>query len=348
MLWYTPKPCAMWRRVALLALLTSLFTLFTLFDSSVAQAQSVSDYSLISPPGIIDFSGGSAIEMSGVTYSGETNTLFIANDSLNDGNVFEYELNGQFKRKITNNISGLADLEGISWMYDDRFVITSEDSGKLFIVDIVNGQSTINSAVYTIDTPVPPDTSNNGGYGLEGVAYDQSSLAGDDQFYIVHEKKNTNDNNNANDQGYVYHLDKDGDVLSEFGIPQSTALDASGIYHSGATQSLFVMSEESNKLLKLSVSGQLLGSRSVSSTFAKPEGITFKPDLSEMIIVGEPRKFARYALPAVDIANPGNQTNDLNEFLTLSLTVTDGSPTTFTQTGLPTGLSINSTTGEIV
>src|SRR5262249_6679000 len=51
----------------------------------------------------------------------------------------------------------------------------------------------------------------------------------------------------------------------------------------------------------------------------------------------------------ITIVNPGNQSNAVGDavWLPINATDNDGGPLSYSATGLPTGLSINSTTGEI-
>jgi len=259
-----------------------------------ANAQNNFGYELISQPGVTNFSGGDATELSGITYSGTTNSLFAVSDSTgSERAIYEFSLAGQHQRKISVNIGGLDDMEGISWMYDNRFVIASEDRGDLYVVEIGSDQNSVNSYIYVVDLSI----TENGGFGLEGVAYDQSSPTSSERFYVVDEQ-------NASGLGEVRHVSyatNSGAVttLSTFTIPSSEALDLGGIYHSGPTQKLYLLSEMSDKLFEASLDSEgeiqeILSSLTLTG-FRQPEGLTFKPDMSEMIVVGEDRQFARFA-----------------------------------------------------
>jgi len=291
-----------WQNSVLSRLLTILLiTLFYLIQIAMqptsVNAQSNFGYELISPPGITTFTGGDATEISGITYSGTTNSLFV----VSDGNgtyraIYEFSLAGQYVRKISVNIGGLTDMEGISWMYGNRFVIASEDQGDLYVVDVASGSTVVNSAVYTVGLSIAEDGADN--YGLEGVAYDQSSPAGSERFYVVDEQNTAG----LAEVRHVSYATSSGTVstLSTFTIPNSVAPDFSGIYHSAVAQKLYLLSEMNDagaasidKVFEMNLSGEILSSLTLTG-FDKAEGLTFMPDMSEMIIAGEERQYAHF------------------------------------------------------
>lgn len=222
-------------------------------------------------------------EFSGIAYSATSNTLFVVHDQT--ARIFEYELDGSYRRSIQNNISNTSDMEGISWMYGNTFVLGIEKKDEFSVVTIAPGQTVLTNddEQYRVETPITTGKDNQ---GLEGVTFDYTSEgAAKERFYVIRE-------GDSKPPVMVYHIDEDGTVLNELNLAQHVS-DGTGIHHSATDNSLYILDRQVDKVLKFTTSGEKIWEMSIGS-MRQPEGLTQVPDASTMWVVGEPQQYAKF------------------------------------------------------
>ena len=118
-----------------------------------------------------------SIEFSGITINEELRRVLIVEDGdrlfefalLDDGNVADSP------RRTVAIRAGGGDTEGIAWLHGRTYALASENTGVISIVEISDEVTELSptSVIHQIDSGIRED----GGNGLEGVAFDHSSLA---------------------------------------------------------------------------------------------------------------------------------------------------------------------------
>jgi len=226
----------------------------------------------------LSYQGGG--DYSGVAYVADRNSIFIADNKQNA--LFEYNATTfAFKKKININL-GLADLEGVDYMYDNRFVLSDEGLNQLVVVNISSTDASITSSdeLYRLSPSIFP-VSNK---GLEGVTYDPVSAASTvDAFFMIQEKPPT-----------LYSINQGGGMTI---INLSAHMsDAAGVSVSPDGNSILVVGEENKTLFRFNRNGVKLQEQSLSN-FNQPEGIELNSDGTKMFIVGESREVSMIEAP---------------------------------------------------
>lgn len=241
---------------------------------------------------------GPSNNLSGVTYSEKTSTLFavrnVPSPTLGDpGAVYEYSLNGSLLRTITFANTSFKDAEAIVWMYDDTFAISEENLGvgvesRITVIDIVAGQTTLDRANgTTYDTGYA-----YGNLGVEGLTYNPSAGL----LYFVTE--NSSNGNYTTGEWVVNTMDPNtGDVGVLLDIlplgQQGYIQDVSDLVYLKSTGRILILSQASKKIVDVDFEGNVHATMSVSQ-FSQPEGITVGPDDEYMHVVGEPREYRKF------------------------------------------------------
>ncbi|MDO8728342.1 MAG: SdiA-regulated domain-containing protein, partial [bacterium] len=241
-------------------------------------------------------------DLSGVAYSGKTNTLFGVKNTVGSETIYEFNIDGTWKRTIT--LVNFLDPEGIAWMYGDTFAVVQERTAAPYLVIITIGPTTT-----TVDRSdsitITPNITITDNKGMEGVTYDVDNNI----FYVAVEKQA-----NASAGGRVFSVTIGG-VATEL-TTLGTALSGAGytdlgdIYYDRNTKKLFLVAQENNKILETSTT-TILSSISTPASFSQPEGISFTPDGSKMFISSEPDDLAVYVRNPYSYAiqiNDGNTT----------------------------------------
>lgn len=183
-------------------------------------------------------------EPSGLTYNSKTNTLFAVSDG--NSTVYELDFSGAVKRSFTINSD---DLEGIAF---------SSNCDTLYVVDEQNQMVAkyLSNGTKLSSFPVNVATSPNN--SLEGITVDNAN-----HLFVINEKSPC--------------------MLLEFVNQKeltrkelSYTLDCSDIFYDKSLDCLWLISDESKKVVKLSKSGQLLAQYSLP--FEKGEGIAIVND----------------------------------------------------------------------
>jgi len=190
-------------------------------------------------------------EPSGIVYNPINNSLFIVSDTTSI--IFEINLNGILLRQI-NIIAN--DLEGITLSKNSDTIYVVEESDNLVTSFLLDGTK-INS--FNVDV------STNSSNGLEGITIDNNF-----NIYIVNEK-----------------LPRDVIILRnhvEINRYEITGMnDLSDICYDYSLDCLWITSDESKKIIRISKTGTVISEWSIP--FDKGEGITFVDD--KMYIVND-------------------------------------------------------------
>lgn len=220
--------------------------------------------------------------LSGVTYSTKTDTLFAITNSPQ----FVYELSKKGEILRTIELLGFNDTEDITYIEDDLFAIVDEENKTFYVVRIKENQTSIN--IFESIKQVKLDYNYFENFGLEGITYNKSK----DEFYLVNER-----------------LPKK--VISVEGLMSGKTLkiktldnliknnyylsDLSAIHFDNIKKELFLLSDESKILAMVNQEGDFISFFDIKadpylSKMIHPEGITTDND-GNIYIVGEPNIF---------------------------------------------------------
>lgn len=220
--------------------------------------------------------------LSGVTYSPKTDTLFAITNSPQ----FVYELSKKGEILRTIELLGFNDTEDITHIEDDLFAIVDEENKTFYVVRIKENQTSIN--IFESIKQVKLDYNYFENFGLEGITYNKSK----DEFYLVNER-----------------LPKK--VISVEGLMSGKTLkiktldnliknnyylsDLSAIHFDNIKKELFLLSDESKILAMVNQEGDFISFFDIKadpylSKMIHPEGVTTDND-GNIYIVGEPNIF---------------------------------------------------------
>ncbi|MEX2188133.1 MAG: SdiA-regulated domain-containing protein [Pirellulales bacterium] len=239
---------------------------------------------------------------SGVTYSPLTDSLFVVDNGVS--HIYEFDLNGLYRRTITT--TGFDDAEGIVWMGGDQFGFLEEKTTHINVLTIGPTTTSINKALLPLSSVIRPDLDpsdpskgslnpTGGNTGLEGLAYDPLL----DRFYVVKEKAAET----PGDYGInVFAVERSGlaSVLFNPSVAHGSSqwpltglgTDVADVHFDPTTRNLFILSQESRRVIEVTLAGEVLGYRDLTGT--QIEGVAFTPDRKTMFVVGESREFFRY------------------------------------------------------
>jgi uncharacterized protein YjiK len=230
--------------------------------------------------------------LSGATWNANTGTLFlIRNVSSGGGHSYEYTADGTHLRTITQ--TGFLDTEAIAWMYGNTYAIAEENNNqRISIVTIAPGATTLDrTAAGNVTWTTPVGSLLN--LGIESLCYD----AGRDVLYYLCEKP-------AGGAWPVYIMNPQTGVttvlcdLNGSVFASGVATDFSDMAFDRATDTFVILSHESNKIVRVDRAGTVVEQRGFTTGLTQAEMIALTPDRLRLFIGGEPKQFARYALPA--------------------------------------------------
>lgn len=237
-----------------------------------------------------------AANFSDVAYSPVTDTVYgVCNNPLT---VTEFTRSGDVLRSWTLGV-GYGDTEGICWAYDDVFIIADEDT-SIFGFPRLNagnaGTTIALAANRSVNTGLGNLDGTTGG-GFEGVGYDAERNI----IYAVKERRTTAPTylgmgvyEIVGSTGLARELFNAGTVLGATGV----CTDLAAMHFDPISKHLFLLSEESDKVIECDVSGTVFGTRqlSVEATMTQPEGITFSRDGRTVWLCGEPNEWRRFEM----------------------------------------------------
>lgn len=220
--------------------------------------------------------------LSGITYSPKTDTLFAITNSPRD--IYELNKSGEVLRKI--DLEGFRDTEDITYIKDDMFAIVDEELSGAFIVNINNNTKVVDIRDSNKKFMINVRTLEN--FGLEGISYNKNK----DILYLVNErnpKKIITVKGFINDTPIIikekFEIVEDNDYLGDF----------SAIYFDDISKNIYILSEESALLGRVDDKKNFskyldLSDNEISSGMTAPEGVT-KDKNGDIYIVGEPNLF---------------------------------------------------------
>lgn len=227
-------------------------------------------------------------DVSGLTYNTETNTLF----SVLNGHplIIELNLSGDVLRKI--KVEGVHDMEGITHVDTNRYVIADEYDQRLILLEINDNTEVVNAAqAHQIGLGIT-STANNKGF--EGVSWDDQN----ERLLVVKER---NPLRVIEITGFVENDDAfrglrisqiDPSVFSDLKLR-----DFSSITYHDKSGHLVLLSDESRMAVEYdfkdrAVSALALwhGFHGLQKNTPQAEGIAIGPD-GRVYIVSEPNLF---------------------------------------------------------
>jgi uncharacterized protein YjiK len=223
--------------------------------------------------------------VSGITFSSESKTLFVINDSPQM--IIEIEPNGDVRRRI--KLKGSDDPEGITYVRDNVFALVEEDSTEIFVFKIDEQTKKID---LTKIGGLRIESKRQGNTGIEGITYDSLN----DRFFAVKEKNPKR----------IYEL-KLVQQKPRISYPWSAEDDGSGLkdlsdcYYDSKTRHLLVLSDESRCAVEYDLTGREIsrlkltsGQAGLKKDIPKPEGITMGED-GEIFICSEGNLLYRFS-----------------------------------------------------
>lgn len=189
--------------------------------------------------------GADISEPSGIIYNAKNNSFYVVSDSHKE--LYEIDFHGTLLRTI---VTTSTDLEGISVSRSGDTIYVVEEKNRIVVSYLLNGTklSSFSANVATIP--------NN---GLEGIAVNKNGF-----LFVVNEKL----------PGMLLEYSRSGTEINR--VTLSFASDYSDIFYDDSTDCLWLISDESKKIMKVSKNGQLLSQWLIP--FSKGEGITIVRD----------------------------------------------------------------------
>ena len=225
-------------------------------------------------------------DTSSVAYNPSSDSLFM----IHNGNclIDETNLSGESTRTIT--LTSFVDCEGIGYLNtsgnDYWFAVVEEGKANLTLIRI---NSSITSITMGDSNTIHYDLGlgNLGNLGLEGISYDRKR----DVYYAVKEKSLM--------QVYQFNLSAEPVATTLFNattvfngtlkpgdLVTANFTDLSDLYYDENTESLLILSHESQSIARVNLTGSVLENLSVSH-MTQPEGITFDDYGDYLYVVGE-------------------------------------------------------------
>lgn len=268
-------------RVAMLMPALMLTTAMVWKSGSSASSQSHSDWDLAFhyQPGKTFTLPTISDNLSGVTYVPDNDHLFAVLNAPET--LIEMTKSGDIIRQIP--LQGFVDTEGIDYLGNMQFVVTEERRKRLVFFSIDDDTAVIR---YRDSQPIPLDWDSNQNTGFEGVAW--SARHG---FFIAEEQPPTLRYQTLHDARPTVDA-----VMLNKTLPDVVS-DYAGISLLPSDEEyLLVLSEESNNLHVLTLSGDTVSSLSLRGGFLhlwplmqQPEGVTVDND-GNIYLVGEPNQ----------------------------------------------------------
>lgn len=236
---------------------------------------------------------GISDDISGLTYNVETATLFaVTNDP---SQVVEISKEGNVLRIIP--VAGLVDVEGISHIRHNKYVITEESTHKIYEVKINQNTTKIDQdGLRQIKLGVAGKLIKN--KGLEGVEWDQSR----ETLFVVKEKHPMKV---YEIKGFPPKKSNLFDISIDEWEPKQAKLthltDLSSIFIHQPTGNVILLGEESKLLVEYEYDGAMLSMMKLKSGYhnlthdvPQAEGLAIDTD-NFIYIVSEPNLFYRFS-----------------------------------------------------
>ncbi|MFV1922438.1 MAG: SdiA-regulated domain-containing protein [Methylotenera sp.] len=225
---------------------------------------------------------------SGLTYNTETNTLFTVLNQ--DPKLIELSLKGEVLRVI--HIHGVDDMEGITHIEGNHFVIADERDSRLILINIADNTKSID---VTNAPKFRLGINEKGNKNFEGVSWDKHQnrllvVKERDPKYVLAVKGLVN---NPKDGVMNFELEK----LSQYDKILWAMRDLSSINYISKSGHMLLLSEESNLIKELDENARPLGALSLwrgfhglSKSIPQAEGVTIDTN-DNIYIISEPNLF---------------------------------------------------------
>lgn len=233
-------------------------------------------------------------DISGLTYNKDSNTLF----SVLNGKplVVELDLSGQVLRTI--EVKGVRDMEGITHVEDNRYVVVDESDQKIILLELTEGMELVDASQAPQISLGLTATVNNKDF--EGVSWDERNQ----RLLVVKER---NPLSILDITGFVEGPStKSGLRISQIAPSVFSNLklrDFSSITYHDPSGHLVLLSDESRIAAEYDFEGQALGAlalwrgfHGLKKSVPQAEGIAIGPDNS-VYIVSEPNLFYVFKPP---------------------------------------------------
>ncbi len=231
-------------------------------------------------------------ELSGLTWNDNSKTLFAVINR--PARAVELSRDGQLLRAITLN--GFEDVEGITWMGGENYLIADERKHHVLKVTITPETKVINSDNLPL-LQIGIGTGNNKGF--EGIAWQPDNRS----IWVIKER----------DPITLYHIKGFADSTEtnriEINVDEKMNQaaskgnsDASGLHLDSRTGNLLVLSDESARVTEINRAGEVVSTLSLgwelNDSVPQAEGITMD-DKGDIYIVSEPNLMYRYSKTAI-------------------------------------------------
>jgi uncharacterized protein YjiK len=283
----------------------------------------LSGYTLRQTIGTMSGLAGSGV--SGASYNGRNGNVFIVrNVSLANGEEYEMTPDGRLIRTITN--SGFEDTEAVEWVgYDtvnacDVVLVCEEDhttaanDSRISLCRLTAGATSLTrTGTGNVSTATAYSGNNMGNLGLESICYDP--LRG--VIYYTAEKQTSAVSDNTQGTGAAkiftrsitwaggtYSFGAESVLCSINGLFSGTLTDVSDMAFDAVTDTILLLSDESDKVVRISRAGTVLEQLATPGT--QPEGLAVSPDGKNLWVTGEPQEFYRYSAGAGQVGTGGN------------------------------------------
>jgi len=226
---------------------------------------------------------------SDLTYNPNTNTIFTVLNQENQ--IVELSTDGKVLRTV--DVMGVDDMEGITYIDNNRFVIADERDSRLLLVEL---DETATSLDVNNSAKIRLGINKSGNKNFEGISWDERQqqlivVKERDPKYVISVKGLVN-------TGADGKLDLDVERLHKYDQMLSWALrDLSAVKYLSKSGHTLLLSEESKLLKEFDEHAKPLGAMSLWAGFhglrksiPQAEGITVDKD-DNIYIISEPNLF---------------------------------------------------------
>lgn len=229
-------------------------------------------------------------DLSGLTFNHQTNTLFSVLNS--EPYIVEIDTEGNLLRQIP--VIGASDLEGISHIEDDRYVIVDEREQRLIWINLDENTQKID---ITEQPQITLNFDSRRNKGLEGVSWDEINK----RLLIVKERNPLQVIQISGVENLYQPISKlEINLLTPTTVHRTWLRDLSSITHT-QTNALLLLSDESRLVVEYDAEGKLSsylslwkGSSGLAESIPQAEGLTIGPDKS-IYVTSEPNLFYKFS-----------------------------------------------------
>lgn len=232
---------------------------------------------------------GDLKDSSGLTYNAETHTLFTVLNQ--EPKLIELSLKGEILRTV--HVQGVVDMEGITHVEGNQYVIADERDSRLILIDLEDHLSTLD---VTNEPKIRLGINDSGNKNFEGISWDNHQK----KLLVVKERnpKYVIAVKGLADKPTNGSIDFDIEKLSKYDNMLSWAMrDLSSVNYLSKSGHMLLLSEESKLIKEFDENAKPIGALSLwrgfhglSQSVPQAEGITI--DVNDNIyIISEPNLF---------------------------------------------------------